>query len=1013
MESSLTLGGEFQAFVLMHARSESTAVEYVGPMPELLEKLHVPKEFRNMTEWSREQRMDDLRNRNGRFYVPSFPESYGNFAKDRYRHVTADGPAGQFGLGEEADLITLLPLFNVNNTHWVYRNYLINYSFEDKLKPRQASIVLTGRLSRRLLMEMHHENQDAGHAMAAEMWPATIALENGFKAVYVPHPIYMERLWPADILQAVFNAGPNAEVGGPLSGVINHEHNFEGSTWYYSNPFSPDIYHRWMGLATNGPGSDKWERKHGPRASHILKSPLPLKVYGSLATSSSGIAKDREDGVGDCSENRYLLMFKAVAMRVAMLAAVLASLETYLPSAVEVGYPSAAMSWLDFYAAELLHQDILSAVLTARNVAALFYLWLGYKLLQAAWNVSPLHPLCHVPGPRLSAATYLPEFYYEVILSGRNTNRIKKLHEIYGPIVRINPHEMHCNDAKFIDEIFAVGGRKRNKPEHQVRNSVISLSGFATADHDHHRLRRLPLAKYFSRGHISQLEPVIQKLVQKLCSKLLGESGKQGPLNVTMAYSCFTSDVISDFCYGQSFGFLDQDTWEPNFLAPLHAQLKTAYISKYFPIAYVVKASSWFLKYMPEDMALMFQTLMIDIPNQIKKVHANMDAGVIHDRPTVFETLLSSDLPPQEKTLDRLTDEAAALLGAGTETTAWALSVLTYHLLAKPKVLARLTQELREAVEDPQRLPPWTALEKLPYLGAVIYEGLRLSYGIASRTARTAPDEDLVYRGEWTPRGRHDPVPVQYVIPRGFGIGMSSPITHHDESLFADSWSFIPERWLDKKMQRRKELERALLSFSKGSRGCLGISLAFCELYLALTALTLRVFPHMCLFETTEEDVSTAIDGKGTVMAGAGAARTETSTSRPPAASPLPSSFSSPFSFLVVVVAAAAACTFLRKALLMSAAEGAVAVGAPGTETGTRGDGNRDRGNRYSSSNSSSTGTGGDVDRGADPLANNALHKQDVVPGDDAMLVQDDVGLGELFLRGDDGGGLCGHFFAG
>ncbi|RYP50660.1 hypothetical protein DL768_003879 [Monosporascus sp. mg162] len=502
------------------------------------------------------------------------------------------------------------------------------------------------------------------------------------------------------------------------------------------------------------------------------------------------------------------------------------------------------MSSLDSYAAEMLHQDILSAVLTTGNVVALFYLWLGYKLLQAAWNVSPLHPLSHVPGPKLSAATYLPEFYYEVILSGRNTNRIKKLHDIYGVVVS----ELNLSR----DEIFTVGSRKRNKPEHQVRNSVISLSEFATADDDHHRLRRLPLAKYFSRGHISQLEPVIQKLVQKLCSKLLDENGKKGPLNVTMAYSCFTSDAISDFCYGQSFGFLAQDAWEPNFLAPLHAQLKTAYISKYFPIIYVVKASSW---YMPEEMAFLVQTLMIDIPNQIKKVQADMEAGVIHDRPTVFETLLSSDLPPQEKTLDRLTDEAAALLGAGTETTAWALSVLTYHLLAKPKVLARLTQELRDAVEDPQQLPPWMALEKLPYLGAVIYEGLRLSYGISSRTARTAPDEDLVYRGEWTPRGRRNPVPVQYVIPRGFGIGMSSAITHHDESVFPDSWSFIPERWLDEKMQRRKELERALMAFSKGSRACLGLNLALCELYLALTALTLRVFPHMRLFETTEEDV--------------------------------------------------------------------------------------------------------------------------------------------------------------
>jgi hypothetical protein len=33
-------------------------------------------------------------------------------------------------------------------------------------------------------------------------------------------------------------------------------------------------------------------------------------------------------------------------------------------------------------------------------------------------------------------------------------------------------------------------------------------------------------------------------------------------------------------------------------------------------------------------------------------------------------------------------------------------------------------------------------------------------------------------------------------------------------------------------------------------------SLAYCELYLALSALTLRVFPRMRLFETTVEDVA-------------------------------------------------------------------------------------------------------------------------------------------------------------
>lgn len=41
-----------------------------------------------------------------------------------------------------------------------------------------------------------------------------------------------------------------------------------------------------------------------------------------------------------------------------------------------------------------------------------------------------------------------------------------------GPIVRINPHEVHCNDISFADEIYAVGGRKRDKPVHQINGSV-------------------------------------------------------------------------------------------------------------------------------------------------------------------------------------------------------------------------------------------------------------------------------------------------------------------------------------------------------------------------------------------------------------------------------------------------------------------------------------------------------------------------------------------------------------
>jgi hypothetical protein len=56
------------------------------------------------------------------------------------------------------------------------------------------------------------------------------------------------------------------------------------------------------------------------------------------------------------------------------------------------------------------------------------------------------------------------------LLSARNIYANWSL--VLGPIVRISPNEVHCNDIRFSDEIYAVGGRKRDKPLHQINGSA-------------------------------------------------------------------------------------------------------------------------------------------------------------------------------------------------------------------------------------------------------------------------------------------------------------------------------------------------------------------------------------------------------------------------------------------------------------------------------------------------------------------------------------------------------------
>ncbi len=50
-------------------------------------------------------------------------------------------------------------------------------------------------------------------------------------------------------------------------------------------------------------------------------------------------------------------------------------------------------------------------------------------------------------------------------------------------------------------------------------------------------------------------------------------------------------------------------------------------------------------------------------------------------------------------------------------------------------------------------------------------------------------------------------------------VGMTSVLLHHNENTFPDSYSFVPERWLGKEGHA---LEKYMVSFSKGSRECLG-----------------------------------------------------------------------------------------------------------------------------------------------------------------------------------------------
>lgn len=112
------------------------------------------------------------------------------------------------------------------------------------------------------------------------------------------------------------------------------------------------------------------------------------------------------------------------------------------------------------------------------------------------------------------------------------------------------------------------------------------------------------------------------------------------------------------------------------------------------------------------------------------------------------------------------------------ETIAWTLAVTTYYLLSNPTTLRKLKLELQAA--DPE-LVRYPTADRLPYLTAVIREGLRLSYGVPGMLPRVIHKPLILKDGdhEWT-------------IPAGTSVSILHKKMHvGPETNFTSGWDVL------------------------------------------------------------------------------------------------------------------------------------------------------------------------------------------------------------------------------
>lgn len=246
-------------------------------------------------------------------------------------------------------------------------------------------------------------------------------------------------------------------------------------------------------------------------------------------------------------------------------------------------------------------------------------------------------------------------------------------------------------------------------------------SSFATAPHNLHRLRRSALNQFFSKRSVYQVESLIVDEIELLAQRFETAIKTKEVIRLDAAYMALTMDIITRYAYGQSYNYLAEDDFNLSWKETVIGGSANGAILRQFPWAFpIMKSVPLSILQMMNPQAGQLIRWQHSVRRQIEGImEANRNGTKVEG--TIFQALLDSDLPKEEKTAARLQDEGQTLVGAGSETTAKSLSIITFYLLQDKKKLQRLREELRNAMPISKGQPLLTALEQLPFLVRLVF----------------------------------------------------------------------------------------------------------------------------------------------------------------------------------------------------------------------------------------------------------------------------------------------------
>lgn len=300
-----------------------------------------------------------------------------------------------------------------------------------------------------------------------------------------------------------------------------------------------------------------------------------------------------------------------------------------------------------------------------------------------------------------------------------------------GPVVRINPHEIHIDDPDYYHEFYSSSKKLKKYPWYYKVSGVSDVS-FGTEDHEMHRQRIGIYRNLFSLRSIHAFQPNIQLYIKRLCQKFDEHSASQIPLNVSHAYRCLTSDTITSYI-GLGHGPLLEDVnLGKSYREYARIVTESSVLARHFQfVTYFRYLPHWFVRHLSARFGVLKAHLDVSSQTLLRCTTTNTRMqrltqqvalaceGRIERDDTPHSTMISGIIGNEKHsatTRKEITEEALILEGGGTDSTGQALEVATFYILNDRDVLRNLREELMQAIPDPNNIPPLPKLKEIKYL---------------------------------------------------------------------------------------------------------------------------------------------------------------------------------------------------------------------------------------------------------------------------------------------------------